>query len=197
MSHSIFVYGTLMSPSVLRRVIYGPDLPDSTTRTLPASLNFMPALLSGYQRHRVIGVDYPGIIPIPKSTVRGSLVTGLTDGDMYRLDIFEGDEYARQKVRVQTINDCLELDDPREAETYVWIAPRARLADDEWDYDEFVREKMWRWAGTAAETEGEFGEVDEAAKGDPTGGRGANGAISKVLEDEKAKEEVLEARFSG
>src|ERR1700712_5751731 len=92
-----------MSPAVMRRVIHGPDLPDSTTRTLPNTLTFTPAILSGFQRHRVIGADYPGIVPTPESTVRGSLVTGLTDGDMFRLDIFEGDEYSRRKVRVRAI----------------------------------------------------------------------------------------------
>lgn len=48
--------------------------------------------------------DYPGIVPILRSeglfereltreekSVRGMLVTGLTDADMFLLDIFEGD----------------------------------------------------------------------------------------------------------
>lgn len=44
-----------------------------------------------------------------KSSVLGTLVSGLTDGDMYRLDIFEGDEYVRKPVQVRTLRESLDV----------------------------------------------------------------------------------------
>lgn len=129
------------------------------------------------------------------ATVRGSYVSGLTDADMWRLDIFEGDEYIRTKVKVSLLDT---VGDPeghgniegakQEAETYVWTAPNGRLEQEEWDFAEFQSEKMHRWVESEVEYQGEhsrepncrpiFGcakaviEVDEITTGDPTGGRG-------------------------
>lgn len=164
-SHTAFFYGTLMSPRVLHRVCHGPSLPNSTTRNLPNTLAIKPALLKGFQRHRVLHADYPGVVPDEAGTVRGTVVSGLTDGDMWRLDIFEGDEYERRSVKARPIvrnQECKsepkeeDLGEEVECETYVWIAPNEGLEDREWDFEEFVREKIGRWVGEGAEEEGEY-----------------------------------------
>lgn len=100
---------------------------------------------------------------------------GLTDGDIWRLDVFEGSEYVRRKVGVRVLlpstsrevkdegmgdlaqkeEDNVEGDEEVEAETYIWVAGEHRLEDDEWDFTEFVREKMGRWVG-GVELEGEI-----------------------------------------
>ena len=41
-------------------------------------------------------------------------------------------------------------------ETYIWIAKREELEEREWDFDEFVREKMRRWVGEDKEYDGEL-----------------------------------------
>ncbi|KAJ5182983.1 hypothetical protein N7492_000599 [Penicillium capsulatum] len=97
--------GTLMAPQVLHRVIHGRADPEPWQKNM---LNFQPAVLYGYRRHRVRHADYPGIVPVPSSdspstSVLGTLVSGITDGDIYRLDQFEGSEYSRQKVRVRIL----------------------------------------------------------------------------------------------
>ena len=152
-----------MAPKVLHRVCYGPNLPLSTTRN--NQVHVRPALLKSYRRHRVNGADYPAIMPEPKSTVRGTLVSGLTDGDMWRLDIFEGDEYERKMVKVHVLTDEgnvnvepteKQLGEEVEADAYLWIASKNRLEDRAWDFEEFVREKMGRWVGLAAEEAGEY-----------------------------------------
>ncbi|PYH42685.1 gamma-glutamylcyclotransferase family protein [Aspergillus saccharolyticus JOP 1030-1] len=107
------------------------------------------------------------------ASVLGTLVTGLTDGDVYRLDLFEGDEYAKVKVRVKVrakgtaadgvtsalteekgVRDGLESSlipshevfrDEVEALTYVWTAGRDRLEDLEWDFEAFKRDKLAWW----------------------------------------------------
>lgn len=162
-SHTAFFYGTLMSPRVLHRVCHGPSLPNSTTRN--NTLSIKPALLKGFRRHRVLHADYPGIVPNPSGTVRGTVVSGLTDGDIWRLDIFEGSEYTRERVKAHPIIHNADskaepkeedLGDEIECETYVWTAPNEDLEDGEWDFEEFVREKIGRWVGESAEGEGEY-----------------------------------------
>ena len=190
--------GTLMAPEVLTRVIFGVTNHKNAVR-----LTIKPALLTGYRRHRVLGCDYPAIIPHEGSTVRGSYVTGLTEPDLMRLDIFEGDQYTREKVTIEAFKDVDLKDDLADdakgeqatAETYVWVAPLSQLEDKEWDFEHFRKERMRRWMGeevddtdTGAVDEG-FADVDEAAEADmagqdPTGGRGTNGSISRQLENQ-------------
>lgn len=120
-----------MAPQILHRVIHGRPDPEPWQKTL---LTFQPAILHGYRRHRVRGADYPGIIPVrgavlsaPESqsqsqsqlqgqgqaestrpaSVLGTLVSGLTDGDIHRLGIFEGSEYTLRPVKVRTLQESL------------------------------------------------------------------------------------------
>ncbi|KAF2483670.1 AIG2-like family-domain-containing protein [Neohortaea acidophila] len=153
-SRSAFFYGTLMAPQVLSRVCHGQK---SNTNNNNPTFRTHPAILHNYRRHRVRHADYPGILPCAHASVRGTYVTNLTDADIWRLDIFEGDQYAREVVRVR----LLLADDAGSAEgeevvceTYVWIAGAAELEDGEWDFEQFRREKMRFWVG--AEGEGEY-----------------------------------------
>lgn len=183
-----------MAPQILHRVIHGSPTPEKWQKDL---LRFRPAVLHDYRRHRVRNADYPGIIQaqaqaqaqrgrneetqssMPESTserrasVLGTVVSGLTDGDLHRLDIFEGSEYAREKVAVRVLRETLSEDldgedeedadrhlkdvleaagaefadegEEVQAEAYVWIAGRGMLEDAEWDYEAFKRDKMAWW----------------------------------------------------
>ncbi|KAF9737233.1 hypothetical protein PMIN03_003586 [Paraphaeosphaeria minitans] len=215
--HTAFFYGTLMAPPVLHRVIWGQSTPPTPAHA--SLLHIRPAILHAHQRRQVRHADYPAVLPSsPSSSVRGTLVTGLTDGDIWRLDIFEGDMYERRKVHVRYLEqkdsatdegeggmgdltakeeDNIEGEEV-EAETYIWVAPASHLQDEEWDFGEFVRDKMKRWVGReAAEMDDGFqgrqsiNDVDDAvaAGKDPTGGRGANGSITRQLEKEGKTEE--------
>ncbi|KAL4993086.1 hypothetical protein BDV10DRAFT_179749 [Aspergillus recurvatus] len=133
--HVLFFYGTLMAPQILHRVIHGSPTPQQWQKDL---LRFRPAILHGYRRHRVRGADYPGIIRESGSgqdsttdgsgsvkekaalssghgtclhaSVLGTVVSGLTDGDIHRLDIFEGTAYRREKVSVRILREALSED---------------------------------------------------------------------------------------
>ncbi|KAE9968560.1 hypothetical protein EG328_007493 [Venturia inaequalis] len=200
--HTAFFYGTLMAPKVLRRVCHGPHAHDSATST---AITVRPALLKSYRRHRVLGAEYPAIVPHEPSTVRGTLVEGLTDGDIWRLDLFEGDEYERKKVSVRVITSKEQgtgepseedLGDEVQAESYIWIAGEHQLEDGEWDFDEFMREKMAYWAGERGETRDDMREVDEAVEAqqrDPMGGRGVNGSIGKAVEASQKETKALKS----
>lgn len=179
-----------MAPQMLHRVIHGRIEPAPWQKAL---LKLQPAVLHGYRRHRVRGADYPGIVPVSspspstssptsssetsRTSVLGTLVSGLTDGDLHRLDIYEGDEYAQERVVVRTLRASLgESDagksapassaegrlrdvldavgaefadegDEVQAVTYVWIDGRERLEEAEWDFETFKRDKMAWWVG--------------------------------------------------
>ncbi|KAL4903405.1 hypothetical protein BDW74DRAFT_39888 [Aspergillus multicolor] len=128
--HVLFFYGTLMAPQILYRVIHGSVTPQQWQKDL---LRFRPAVLHDYRRHRVRGADYPGIIheeahtqasdsvaettDVPgiklaaHASVLGTVVSGLTDGDIHRLDIFEGEMYERKKVSVRILREALGEDE--------------------------------------------------------------------------------------
>lgn len=160
--HTAFFYGTLMAPPVLHRVIWGSQTPPTPAHA--SLLSIRPAILHAHQRRHVKNADYPAVIPAdPASQVRGTLVQGLTDGDIWRLDIFEGAEYERQDVSVRVLDskgragDADHADVEGEevlAQTYIWIAGEHRLDAGEWDFDHFVKEKMSRWVGKEAADEG-------------------------------------------
>jgi hypothetical protein len=58
------------------------------------------------------------------------------------------------------------------AATYIWIASEDRLSREEWNFEEFVREKIGRWTGQSKE----FMDSDAIA----TGGRSAwNGEVAQ------------------
>lgn len=96
-------------------------------------------------------MDYPGITPKEGGSVRGTYVTGLTDSDMVRLDYFEGSEYSREKVAVAPLAEGKTEAAPGapkvDTETYVYTADSSYLEEGEWDFDDFVKNKMpGRWA---------------------------------------------------
>ncbi|KAJ5223700.1 hypothetical protein N7468_008242 [Penicillium chermesinum] len=161
--HVLFFY-------VLHRVIHGRSDPEPWQK---ATLRFQPAELQGYRRHRVRGADYPAIVASRGSKVLGILVSGLTDGDVYRLDRFEGSEYAHERVKVQTLDQGATSDGDTAKETtdlksaleasgaqtladacpklvdavaYVWISDVENLEQVEWDFETFKRDKLSWWA---------------------------------------------------
>ena len=107
-------------------------------------------------------VEFFGPQPLADASVRGTYVSGLTDGDLWRLDVFEGDEYERSFVDVQPLVNIGRADgtgnvegEPVLVQTYVWVSSRSRLEDREWDFDDFVKTKMARWVDRGEEYEGE------------------------------------------
>ena len=145
-----------MAPEVLHRVIYGWDQVgvDPAKTLLAAALTITPALLHDFCRHRVRHADYPGIIKEPGHSVKGTYVTGLTDGDIYRLDFFEGDEYTREWVEVEV--EILGKGRKEKAEAYVYTAGDDQLEKVEWDYDDFRKKKLKNWVGGSREFDGMF-----------------------------------------
>ena len=138
-----------MATPILYRVLYGTVTPELWQK---GSLRIRSALLPEFCRYRIRYVDYPGIVPEPGKMVRGTYVEGLTQGDVWRLDIFEGAEYARVKVKVRILDDQgVETDEELETETYVFIDGNDRLEGKEWDFQQFLKEKLSRWTSDSKE----------------------------------------------
>jgi len=157
-----------MAPEILYRVIYGSSTLTPVSALLAAKLTIRPAMLHNYCRHRVKHCDYPGIIPQAGHCVRGTYVEGLTDADVHHLDVFEGGEYERRKVgvRIPVREGGEEIEgEEKGAQVYVFTAGEDSLEKKEWDFEEFRREKMFRW------TDASWEFLSGGTEGDPTGGR--------------------------
>jgi gamma-glutamylcyclotransferase (GGCT)/AIG2-like uncharacterized protein YtfP len=89
MSPPLFVYGTLLSAQIRERVL-GRAVPVRTAR------------LTGYRRLALAGRSYPGLVRALHGQVTGLLVEGLGKADLRQLDRYEGQEYRRRLLRVDT-----------------------------------------------------------------------------------------------
>lgn len=85
---NVFTYGSLMFAPVWSRVVNG------TYASCPATLH-------GYQRLAVKGEEYPVAVPTSAADcIAGRMYYAVNTADMQRLDMFEGDYYARLPVMV-------------------------------------------------------------------------------------------------
>ncbi len=124
----LFVYGTLMTPAVMRAVI----------GRVPGS---EPAELPGYRRHRLRGKVYPAVVPESGATVAGRLYHDLTPAEITRLDRYEDAFYRRQPVTVRDAHG-------REQQAWCYVLPaqaRQRLAARPWRQDAFERTALRRY----------------------------------------------------
>lgn len=174
-----------MVPEILYRVCHNSETPKAS---LIAHLRSTPALLHDYSRRKVRYADFPGIIPQAAHCVLGTLVGGLSDRDVARLDDFEGSMYRREVVQVQALDAEVfdadgvvreaEMQKVRgmgegerrmvQAETYVWCIGEDDLEKDEWLYADFRKEKLRSWVdGPRDDSDGAGEKVgEENGKGD-------------------------------
>jgi len=99
---SIFAYGTLRDPDVLRLVL-GRNVD-------PAAI--APATAPGHRAVLFPRRTYPALIDDPSATAPGTLLTNLTPADLALLDRFEGEEYSRRAIEI-IVNG-----EPRTADVY-------------------------------------------------------------------------------
>ncbi|KAJ8053072.1 AIG2-like family-domain-containing protein [Yarrowia lipolytica] len=125
-------YGTLTRPEVLGRVI-------ANSFEVPAHVKVSPATLHDHVRYHVKNRDYPGVIAKSGASVQGTVAFNLSDSDVAKLDVFEGEDYKRVVVDVDVDGTKVP------AHLYLWIGGEDRLDDKEWDVNVFVKEKMDSW----------------------------------------------------
>jgi gamma-glutamylcyclotransferase (GGCT)/AIG2-like uncharacterized protein YtfP len=120
MRERIFCYGTLQFPEVMTFLIGGP-------------LSREPARIDGYARRWMRDGPWPGLVPMPGSTVRGTCIE-VDSTILQLLDRYEGEEYERVTREVHTNAAILSA----------WVyLPKAGLATErEWDPGQFAREHL-------------------------------------------------------
>ncbi|MEJ2656922.1 MAG: gamma-glutamylcyclotransferase [Desulfobacterales bacterium] len=122
---NLFVYGTLMFPSVMYAV---------TAR----KFRFIDATLRNYARYTVKGESYPGIIPETSAVTEGIIYFDVDEWSLERLDEFEGDLYRRTSILAETKEGEI-----FNADTYA-IKPEYRrsLSSREWNVKEFSQNQL-------------------------------------------------------
>lgn len=128
MPDQLFVYGTLCIPDIMRRVC----------GVLPACI---PATLMDYACYELVGLAYPGIVPHKGARVGGKLYHGLSRAQFAYLDAYEGAQYRRIRVWVNT-GDVTRM----QAWTYA-LQPRyyRRLTDRSWSLEQFRRKQLTQY----------------------------------------------------
>jgi gamma-glutamylcyclotransferase (GGCT)/AIG2-like uncharacterized protein YtfP len=122
---NLFVYGTLMIPSVMDAVA-------------ARKFRFVDAVLRGYARFTVKGESYPGIVPVPDAVTEGIVYLDVDELSFKRLDAFEGDLYQRTSISVET-----EKGEMFNAETYtIKREYRDCLSTKKWNVKEFSRKNL-------------------------------------------------------
>lgn len=107
-SHRLFVYGTLADPTICAGLLGRAPRP-------------APARLRGFVRREVRGETYPAIVAEPGGLVPASVYADISREELAVLDGYEGDEYARIEVAVETDAGVTR------AWVYVWIGGEERL----------------------------------------------------------------------
>jgi gamma-glutamylcyclotransferase (GGCT)/AIG2-like uncharacterized protein YtfP len=123
-ARNVFVYGTLLVPSVVRAVT-GRDLPQRCAR------------LPGFARYRLHGEVFPAVVADPSAVTEGALIEGVVPGVLDVLDRYEGALYERHAVRVQT--------GERTVGAHVYVLARGqlhRLTRAPWDLERFAAQHL-------------------------------------------------------
>ena len=123
MATPVFTYGSLMFPDVWDRVVDGRYR--STT-----------ARLANHQRLAVRDETYPGLVERRGASVDGVVYLEVDALDVERLDAFEGDDYRRVVVAVDTA-----AGDRIDAQAYLYL-PVERLAPDVWRPEAFALDRF-------------------------------------------------------
>lgn len=128
--HTLFVYGTLRHPPLLRGL-------------LGRHVTAFDATLPGHRAAVLSDLAYPGLVVDPGASAVGAVVT-VDDAELAVLDHFEGGEYTRTPVTVST------GEGESRAEAYLLTGPSRTLATEEtWSLDAFVVDHADTWVRQA------------------------------------------------
>ena len=119
--HRLFCYGTLQVPQVIRAVT-GRDYFGKT------------AVLRDHAIYRVKNAEYPGITYSVGGVAEGVLYEDISNADLKRLDLFEGEFYDRQMLDVR-------LPDQATKKAWVYVIAQQHmgvLSEDSWRLTDFL-----------------------------------------------------------
>lgn len=118
---NIFCYGSLMYPEVWNLVVEG-------------NYQQQPGQIFGYRRKKIRNEEYPGLIAAQaKDSVEGIVYFSVSNDDVKRLDLFEGNQYIRVEV------NCL-LSDNNFLKTHTYLINPQQptiVNPEDWDKQQF------------------------------------------------------------
>jgi gamma-glutamylcyclotransferase (GGCT)/AIG2-like uncharacterized protein YtfP len=120
---NVFVYGTLQSPEIVKKLT-------------GKSFKSTPAVLERYKRYCVKDCDYPAIIQQNDAQTTGLILENVDDLSLDIISFYEGDEYEKRQVTVQT------GDSPEIALAFVWAKGFELLEDADWDLVQFEKTSL-------------------------------------------------------
>nr|WP_269746615.1 gamma-glutamylcyclotransferase family protein [Desulfogranum mediterraneum] len=125
---SLFCYGTLQSPLVMKAVT-------------GKAYSGQEATLHDWARYRVEKTEYPGIIVEEGGAVSGKIYWGMDEQAIAKLDAFEGDKYERVVVAITLPDGSVE-----EAWAYAIKEEYTKLlSGDPWEFDRFLQNGLERF----------------------------------------------------
>jgi len=120
-----FVYGTLMAEEVLRLLL----------RRVPPS---RAATVASLRRCRVRGQVFPAVVPAAPGAgagVRGRVLLGLTPREVDILDVYEAEEYRRERVAATVVAEGEEEEEEAGGRASAAAAEGAAAGDGDGDGD--------------------------------------------------------------
>lgn len=140
----LFFFGTLMDADLLALVL---DRAVDDTRPRPARVR-------GYVRHRAAGESFPFLKPDPEGVVEGTVVEGLSQEDVARLNFFEDDdEYRLYPIEVADAGG-------RPLSAHVFLSTlKVRDSQEPWDFAAWQRDEKALTLLWAAEYMSYYGKL--------------------------------------
>lgn len=127
-TESLFCYGTLQSPLVMKAVTGN-------------AYDGQEATLLDWARYRVEKTEYPGIIQEQGQRVTGKLYWGIDEEALEKLDAFEGDKYERVVVPITLADGSV-----KNAWAYAFKDEYLNLlSSDPWEFDRFLQNGLERF----------------------------------------------------
>ena len=124
-NYSLFFYGTLRSEDVRKAVLGNLEL----------RLKYSKAFIIGYKLFRVKNTNYPLIIYNKnfKDPIDGILVSGINSKILKKLDLFEGENYSRNKIV------AFEKGEEKKIYVEIYMPNKALDYSDIWVYEDWEK----------------------------------------------------------
>ena len=135
-SMPLFIYGTLKSEKVLKKVLQN---------TVSKITHGKDVILHDYHCYKVENESYPAIFSLKGSKVVGVLLENVSDVDYEYLDEYEGLEYKREKVFVNTSSDgsgSNKRGSEIECFAYIFCEDEKQRLHGTWDYKHFSEDEF-------------------------------------------------------
>ena len=120
---NIFVYGTLQSPEIVKKL---------TGKSFKTS----PAVLQGYNRYCVKECDYPAVIQKDNAETAGLVLENVDDFSLDIISFYEGDEYEKKILPIM-VNGLM-----KNTIAFIWNAEITNLKNEEWNFKEFENQRL-------------------------------------------------------